>query len=334
MKKTTLKKFCTVILGVLAAGLLCTAALAQPLVPGGQAIGIGMSTKGVMITGFAPVSTEQGEKCPAEEAGLKTGDIIVRLGKTDIGCADDFIAAAQQLGSDELSVTVERGGKLRQLNITPAKHCDGSYKLGIWLRDGISGVGTLTFFDPATGVYGALGHGISDGESGAILPLDEGSIYSTEIVDIVPGKVGQPGELSGCTDRFTALGDIRVNCACGIYGKGDFDAENCVETGQIRVGPAVILSTVSGCQTREYSVEIKRVFENDGMVTVALTVTDDALLSASGGIVQGMSGSPILQEGKLVGAVTHVFVNDPTSGYGISIQDMLSAASQCVDNAA
>lgn len=311
---------------MLIAALLCTAALAQQLVPGGQAIGISMSTDGVVISGFAPVSTQEGEKSPAEEAGLKAGDIIVKLGAVDISSAEDFVKAVQTLDGEKISVTYERGGKLRQTGVQPAESTDGSFRLGIWLRDGVTGVGTLTFYDPATGVYGALGHGISDAQTGCVLPLAQGSIYSTKIVAVVPGEVGRPGELSGCTDEQTSLGDIRVNCAQGIYGVGEFDSENCVETGRIKVGAATILSTVSGDEIREYSIEINRVFENDGLVTVALTVTDEELLGISGGIVQGMSGSPIMQDGKLVGAVTHVFVNDPGSGYGISIQDMLKAA--------
>lgn len=325
----------TALLCVLTAGLLCTAALAQSLVPGGQAIGIAMSTDGVVISSLAPVSTDEGEKDPAGEAGLKAGDIIVKLGGTEIGCAEDFVKAAQQLDGEKISVTYERASKLRQTNIVPAKSSDGSFRLGIILRDGVTGVGTLTFFDPATGVYGALGHGISDEETGSVLPLGDGSIYSTSISDIVPGAVGSPGRLNGCTDSQDCLGDIRINCALGIYGVGRFSAEDCVETGRIKVGPAVILSTVSGNETREYSVNIDRVFEDGGLVTCSLTVTDAELLSLSGGIVQGMSGSPIMQGGKLVGAVTHVFVNDPTRGYGISIQDMLdAAASDYLDPAA
>ena len=161
-----------------------------------------------------------------------------------------------------------------------------------------------------------------------MLPLGDGSIYDAEIVGIVPGQVGAPGELDGDADEAAFLGDIRLNCGCGIFGAADFEGE-LLETGEIRTGKATIYCTVSGDTVSEYEIEIKKVYETSDFTTVMLTVTDPELLAQTGGIVQGMSGSPIIQEGKLVGAVTHVFVNDPTSGYGISIQDMLSMAEKC-----
>ena len=225
-------------------------------------------------------------------------------------------------------MTVDRQGSIRQFNVQPALGSDGCWKLGLWLRDGVSGVGTLTFYDPESGIYGALGHSISDADTGAVLPLGEGSIYDAEIVGIVPGEAGTPGELDGDTDEAAFLGDIRLNCGCGIFGAADFEGEP-LETGEIKTGKATICCTVSGDTVSEYEIEIKKVYETSDFTTVMLTVTDPELLAQTGGIVQGMSGSPIIQGGKLVGAVTHVFVNDPTSGYGISIQDMLSMAEKC-----
>lgn len=222
-------------------------------------------------------------------------------------------------------MTIERGGKAKQLNITPAQDADGAWKLGLWLRDGVSGVGTLTFYDPETGVYGALGHSISDEATGEALPLGDGGIYKAQIVGIVPGEVGAPGQLDGKTDCTKFLGDIRINCGCGIFGKADFDGPT-LETGEFETGKATIRCTLSGEETREYGIEIKKVYSSAEGATVMLTVTDPELLAQTGGIVQGMSGSPIIQNGKLVGAVTHVFVNDPTSGYGVSIRDMLKTA--------
>ena len=291
---------------------------------GGGAVGIRMTTDGVVVAGISEVETSSGKRSPAADAGLKKGDVITRLGGSEIATAQDFKAALSALDGSKTTVTFERGGKQKQLNITPAQGTDGAWKLGLWLRDGISGVGTLTFYDPATGVYGALGHCIS-GDDGEALPLGDGGIYGAEIVGIVQGTVGAPGQLDGKTDAAAFLGDIRIKCGCGIFGTADFDGET-METGEFETGPATIRCTLEGSQTREYGIEIKKVYSSSEGTTVMLTVTDPELIALTGGIVQGMSGSPIIQNGRLVGAVTHVFVNDPTSGYGVSIEDMLRVA--------
>lgn len=302
-----------------------TAALADSLAVGGEAVGIRISANGVIVAGTSAVETENGSVSPAEDAGIRKGDVIVKLGGVEVKSAEDFTAAVAALNGDEIKVTVDRDGKQKTLKLTPAKSTDGAYRLGLWLRDGISGVGTLTFYDPETGIYGALGHGISDGDTGRIVPLSDGSIFSAEIVGIKPGQRGKPGELCGESDELYALGDIRINCGCGIFGTADFDGET-METGEFETGPATIRCTLEGSQTREYGIEIKKVYSSSEGTTVMLTVTDPELIALTGGIVQGMSGSPIIQNGRLVGAVTHVFVNDPTSGYGVSIEDMLRVA--------
>ena len=320
----TIKKIMAAITATVLCFLLSAAALAESLVPGGGAVGIRMTTDGVVVAGISEVETSSGKRSPAADAGLKKGDVITRLGGSEIATAQDFKAALSALDGSKTTVTFERGGKQKQLNITPAQGTDGAWKLGLWLRDGISGVGTLTFYDPATGVYGALGHCIS-GDDGEALPLGDGGIYGAEIVGIVQGTVGAPGQLDGKTDAAAFLGDIRINCGCGIFGTADFDGET-METGEFETGPATIRCTLEGSQAREYGIEIKKVYSSSEGTTVMLTVTDPELIALTGGIVQGMSGSPIIQNGRLVGAVTHVFVNDPTSGYGVSIEDMLRVA--------
>lgn len=320
----TIKKIMAAITATVLCFMLSAAALAESLVPGGSAVGIRMTTDGVVVAGISEVETSSGKRSPAADAGLKKGDVITRLGGSEIATAQDFKAALSALDGSKTTVTFERGGKQKQLNITPAQGTDGAWKLGLWLRDGISGVGTLTFYDPATGVYGALGHCIS-GDDGEALPLGDGGIYGAEIVGIVQGTVGAPGQLDGKTDAAAFLGDIRINCGCGIFGTADFDGET-METGEFETGPATIRCTLEGSQTREYGIEIKKVYSSSEGTTVMLTVTDPELIALTGGIVQGMSGSPIIQNGRLVGAVTHVFVNDPTSGYGVSIEDMLRVA--------
>ena len=320
----TIKKIMAAITATVLCFMLSAAALAESLVPGGGAVGIRMTTDGVVVAGISEVETSSGKRSPAADAGLKKGDVITRLGGSEIATAQDFKAALSALDGSKTTVTFERGGKQKQLNITPAQGTDGAWKLGLWLRDGISGVGTLTFYDPATGVYGALGHCIS-GDDGEALPLGDGGIYGAEIVGIVQGTVGAPGQLDGKTDAAAFLGDIRINCGCGIFGTADFDGET-METGEFETGPATIRCTLEGSQTREYGIEIKKVYSSSEGTTVMLTVTDPELIALTGGIVQGMSGSPIIQNGRLVGAVTHVFVNDPTSGYGVSTEDMLRYA--------
>ena len=320
----TIKKIMAAITATVLCFMLSAAALAESLVPGGGAVGIRMTTDGVVVAGISEVETSSGKRSPAADAGLKKGDVITRLGGSEIATAQDFKAALSALDGSKTTVTFERGGKQKQLNITPAQGTDGAWKLGLWLRDGISGVGTLTFYDPATGVYGALGHCIS-GDDGEALPLGDGGIYGAEIVGIVQGTVGAPGQLDGKTDAAAFLGDIRINCGCGIFGTADFDGET-METGEFETGPATIRCTLEESQTREYGIEIKKVYSSSEGTTVMLTVTDPELIALTGGIVQGMSGSPIIQNGRLVGAVTHVFVNDPTSGYGVSIEDMLRVA--------
>lgn len=320
----TIKKIMAAITATVLCFMLSAAALAESLVPGGGAVGIRMTTDGVVVAGISEVETSSGKRSPAADAGLKKGDVITRLGGSEIATAQDFKAALSALDGSKTTVTFERGGKQKQLNITPAQGTDGAWKLGLWLRDGISGVGTLTFYDPATGVYGALGHCIS-GDDGEALPLGDGGIYGAEIVGIVQGTVGAPGQLDGKTDAAAFLGDIRINCGCGIFGTADFDGET-MDTGEFETGPATIRCTLEGSQTREYGIEIKKVYSSSEGTTVMLTVTDPELIALTGGIVQGMSGSPIIQNGRLVGAVTHVFVNDPTSGYGVSIEDMLRVA--------
>lgn len=321
-----IKKIISTLAALALCVVLCAAAYAESLVPGGSALGIRMTTDGVVIAGISEIGTQDGSQSPAAEAGLKKGDVITRLGGSEISTAQDLQDALSTLDGSETTVTVERGGKTRQLNITPVQDTDGAWKLGLWLRDGISGVGTLTFYDPATGVYGALGHSVSDEATGEALPLGGGGIYRAEIVGIVPGEAGAPGQLDGKTDAASFLGDIRINCGCGIFGTADFDGQT-METGELETGPAAIRCTLSGEETREYGIEIKKLYSSAEGTTAMLTVTDPELLSLTGGIVQGMSGSPIIQNGRLVGAVTHVFVNDPTSGYGISIADMLRASS-------
>lgn len=307
-------------------------AAAQELAVGGQALGISMDTQGVVVSSVSAVETGQGEVSPGENAGILAGDIITELDGKAISDGEDFVSAVKALDGSEIKICILRDGKSKTLSITPAKSSEGGYKLGLWLKDCISGIGTLTFYDPQTGVYGALGHSISDSGTGSIFPLRAGKVSNAEISGVIPGKAGEPGCLQGAAGS-QAIGDIQINCDEGIFGEAQFAYDGVLETGEMKSGPATILCTVGGKDTGEYSIEVNKLYKTGDGVTALITVTDEELISVTGGIVQGMSGSPIIQDGKLVGAVTHVLVNEPEKGYAISIQDMLRAA-EALDSAA
>lgn len=303
------------------------AAFAQELIVGGQPVGIRISTDGILVAGVSSVETAEGEKSPAADAGICEGDLITAIGGHKVSSSAEFLDAVSALEGKKTLVTVLRGGKELSLQVQPVCSAEEQWMLGVWLRDSVSGIGTLTFCDPETGAFGALGHGISGSEAGGAVPFREGSVTEADIVGVIPGAEGKPGELKGSTAAGSAIGSIEKNDGTGIYGRLCVNlGGKIMETGEICIGPATILSTLSGRVAREYSVEINRVYSGGDGQHVMLTVTDPTLRAVTGGIVQGMSGSPIIQGGKLVGAVTHVFVNDPTRGYGLSIQDMLRSA--------
>lgn len=300
----------------------------KSLVPMGSTIGISMTMNGVMVALLE--STENGNApSPAAEAGLLPGDLITALGSDKTSCAEDFRKAAEKLTGEPVSVTVDRGGETLQMTITP-NTASGTPELGMWLRDGISGIGTLTYYDPQTGLYGGLGHSICDSESGVIVPLEKGEIMRSEIVEIVRGEEGQPGELHGVFDLNAICGNILGNTSCGIFGtltEGIPLSDKAIpvaDESEIKLGEATILSNVSGTDVEEYKVEIERIYKDEvSGRSMMIKITDVKLLEATGGIVQGMSGSPIIQKGKLIGAVTHVLVNDPEKGFGVSIEKMM-----------
>ena len=311
-----------------------TAAFARELMVGGQAVGIQISTDGVVVAGFCPVETGEGTANPAEDAGILPGDLICGAGGQAVPDAAALIGALDN-ADGEIELQIRRGTQQLRLPVAPVPGEDGRPMLGILLRDGLSGIGTLTFCDPDSGVFGALGHSISDSDTGLAIPLREGSITEAQIVSVQPGAAGAPGELNGVSDLSRVLGFVEHNTAVGIFGHAASAlGSRPARIGVITAGPASILSTVEGKDAREYAVEINRVYRDSDGTHAMFSVTDPALLGRTGGIVQGMSGSPILQNGCLVGAVTHVFVNDAARGYAVSIQDMLQAAGSAMDKAA
>ena len=307
------------------------AASGKMLVPMGCTVGIQMFTDGVLVVGMS--ATQNGkEPSPAAVAGVLPGDLITALGEAKIGSADEFKAEMSKLTEKPIVVTVVRNGETLQLTLEPNVK-SGTPELGLWLRDNVSGIGTMTFYDPESGVYGGLGHGINDFESGVIMPMGRGDIFRSTVVEIKKGCPGAPGELCGDFSAKTTCGSILENTPCGIFGilnSGQPDAGKAIpaaSSDEIELGKATVLTNVKGTEIEEFEVEITRIYRgNDDGRSLMLCITDKRLLEQTGGIVQGMSGSPIIQNGKLIGAVTHVLVNDPTKGFGISIERMLDEA--------
>ena len=311
----------------LAAALLALLLCASPawaaertLVPLGQAVGIELCTPGAMVVGLAA------DGSPAGRAGVRTGDLITELDGRQVRSAEDFTAALAS-AAQTVTLTLERGGRTLRVTVSPDRTPEGN-KLGLWLRSSITGIGTVTFVDPETGWYGALGHPVSDAETGQPLPLGSGCITETEIVAVRRGLGGQPGELCGSVDTANACGTVLRNTDCGLFGylQGETAGEAVPVAAEEEIVPgrAQLLCSVRGRETEAYDIRIDQVRRGE-LRTLCFTVEDPELLAYTGGIVQGMSGSPILQNGKLIGAVTHVLVNDPTRGYGVSITRMLAS---------
>lgn len=305
------------------------------LVPGGHSIGVAMNTRGALVVGSREVRDDAGNaKNPAKDAGLMPGDVIEQVNGADIKNAEDLSRLIGEQNGRSVELTVLRGDQRRKLSIQSVKdEIDGVYRLGLWVRDDTAGVGTLTFFDPESGRFGALGHAITDYDTGRRLTVREGQILLSRIYYVKMGKSGRPGELHGnFFPNQDVMGDIEANTDFGLFGNATGKVENQMyptlpigTQGTAHVGKATILCTVDGDGIEEYTAEIVSISPQiqpsaKGMV---IRITDERLLSVTGGIVQGMSGSPIIQDGRLIGAVTHVFVNDPTQGYGIFIEWML-----------
>lgn len=299
----------------------------------GSNVGIYMETKGVLIIDTGEILGEGGiPKEPAKNI-VKPGDYIVAMNEQKISTKRELMEDLSLLDGREVTLQVQRKGETIPVSISPVKDHQGEYKLGIWVRDDTQGIGTLTFVD-AEGNYGALGHGISDVDTGELLDIQDGTLYQAEILGIQKGSKGSPGELSGLIryEPANIIGKITCNSKNGIYGsytgkmgKGIHLQQMPVAYKQeMEVGPASILCSIDD-KVQEYQAKITKIDMNheDTNKSFVIQVTDPRLLEKTGGIVQGMSGSPILQNGKVVGAVTHVFVQDSTSGYGIFIENML-----------
>ena len=317
-----MKKFCGQLIAFIFIIILCVGVVsAATLIPGGQVIGLQMDDNTVTVVGFHAMLGDA-----AKAAGLTTGDKIVAVDRVPVKCAAD-VRQVLEKSDGKVKISVMRDGKTKCLSMAPAVTQQGP-KLGVYLREGTTGIGTVTFYQPESGRYGALGHGVNS-HDGSLLQLHGGNVYDAEVFSVKKGAVGSPGQLMGKLSKITSVGTIEKNTAQGVFGKLTEEIkEEPLPVGQATVGNAFIRATIGGEGLQEYSVEILKIYPNsaDRTRNILLKVTDQTLLATTGGIVQGMSGSPIIQSGKIVGAVTHVLVNDPTTGYGIFIENMLDAA--------
>ena len=311
-----------------------TAAVGKRVVPMGRAVGIKLFSDGVLVVGLANVDTRTGARSPGRDCGLKTGDLITHVDGDEVDTVEQIQQLLARRGEAPVVIQAMRGEKQVQLTAAPVRNSQGVCQLGVWLRDSMAGIGTMTFYDPDSGVFAALGHGINDVDTAMLMPLESGGIMAATVSDVKKGTSGHPGELHGQFDLEQDLGALYANTERGVFGRtsgletGGMEPLAVAEPEEVCVGDAIIRSNVRGSQVEEFDVKITHVSKDgEGNRNLMIQVTDPDLLSLTGGIVQGMSGSPIIQNGKLVGAVTHVLVNDPTRGYGIFIENMLEAAS-------
>ncbi len=300
------------------------------VIPGGDAVAVRLTAAGVVVVGF----TDDDRDNPARTAGLKKGDLITKVGDRELDGNQSLADGLKETGGRSVTLQYTRNGKNYETTLCP-RPADGGWQIGVLVKDSTAGIGTLTYILPDGGNYGCLGHGITDPDTETLFCVGRGDLYPAKITGLRKGQCGTPGELQGAFGS-PALGTCVKNCETGLFGRldrtlfQDRQAVPVASKNEIKEGDATIRCTVDDSGVQEYSVKIVRIYRTFGSVTknMLVRVTDERLLEKTGGIVQGMSGSPIFQNGKLVGAVTHVLINDPTSGYGIFIENMLTGANQ------
>jgi stage IV sporulation protein B len=310
------------------------------VIPGGQSIGVRVHTDGVLVVGYHLMETDAGKVSPGESSDIRVGDSIIKMNGKSVKEMSDVQPVVQEAGKNGKAIKFEikRNGRKMEKELTPVKgKGDQRYHLGLYIRDSAAGVGTLTFYEPESKKYGALGHVISDMETKEPIEIDKGEIIRSNVTSIEKGLTGEPGEkLARFSNDKKVLGDITKNTQFGIFGtlKDELEESEEIESleiglsQQVKEGPAEILTVVEGDEVKRFNIEIISSTPQESPATkgMVIKVTDKELLDKTGGIVQGMSGSPIIQNDKIIGAVTHVFVNDPSSGYGCHIEWMLNDA--------
>lgn len=309
----------------------------RKVIPVGQSVGITLDTDGLLVLNTGRIAVDNKDSSLVEPAKniLKTGDLLLEANGVKLVNKETLQEVVANCNGEPINFLFQRDNKKLRQTVTPVfSSLEQSYKIGVWVRDSIQGIGTITYYDPESNNFGGLGHGIYDVDTGELMPMKNGTIISSSLTEIVKGQKGEPGELTGTIERSEVLGTVELNTQAGIYGKMEMDANQLNNPvpipialkHQVQLGSAVILSNIEGEEIKSYDIEIQSTNGDLGK-EIRIEVVDEELISKTGGIIQGMSGSPIIQNGKLVGAVTHVFVNNPTKGYGIFIENMLDEAS-------
>jgi len=293
------------------------------VVPLGNTIGLKLYSSGVLVIGMTEI---EGRK-PYKDSGIEEGDLIVEIDNKQISTTEELVECVNSSNGQTLEITYVRDGNEYNTNIEPIETSNNEYKLGLWVRDGAAGVGTITYYEPSTKSFAALGHGIVDSDTSKLISIASGELVTTSISSIVKGKENEPGEIRGTIKNQEAIGEISSNTEFGIYGKlNNISLLNSNQTeyevatrDEIKVGEAKIILTLEDGIRKEYDMEVEKIYRNNNSdnKSMLIKVVDEELLNLTGGIIQGMSGAPIVQNGKFIGAVTHVLVSDPTTGYAI-----------------
>lgn len=303
---------------------------AEMLVPVGKTVGVTMDTEGLLVLGTGSVDGADHRIYTPCKGILQAGDLLLEADGKALENKEAFMEMVGKSGGEPVSLRLQRNGKEKDVSVTPVfSAVDDTYKIGAWIRDSIQGIGTVTYYDPTDHTFGALGHGVYDVDTGELMQIREGTLTEVELTEIVKGQKGKAGELMGRIDLQEPYAHICKNTENGIFGNVDtaiFDGQAVpvASVGEVKEGDALMLSDLEGDGVKAYAVSIEDIRKNSGKnhKDMMIRITDERLLKLAGGIVQGTSGSPIIQEGKFVGAVTHVLVNDPTRGYGIFVENM------------
>lgn len=305
------------------------------VVPVGEAIGMKLYTDGVLVVGMSEI---EGKK-PYENTGIKEGDRIIQINENDINNTTELMQQVNASKGNTINIKYIHDEETITTSMEPVKSSSNEYKLGLWVRDAAAGVGTLTFYEPSTGMFATLGHGILDVDTSDLIKIANGELVTTNILNIQKGEKGTPGEIRGTIESGYTIGQISKNTNFGVFGVlntpsyisvSPKDAVEVASREEIKTEPAEIICELENGKREHYSIEIQKVFttNNEDNKSMLIKVTDERLLEKTGGIVQGMSGAPIIQNGKFIGAVTHVLVNDPTMGYGVFADIMIKQMRQ------
>jgi len=310
------------------------------VIPVGQVSGLKLYTSGVLVVGMSEIKSLNNEKIkPYENSGIQEGDTIIQIEDTEITDTKKLVETVNLSNGKELKIKYVRGEESLECSITPVKTSETEYKLGLWVRDSAAGIGTMTYYEPSTKNFAALGHGITDIDTGELLNISNGEFITTKVLSIIKGQNGNPGKIQGSIDEQTEIGIVTKNSPFGIYGtvidiaKIKLNTNNLMDVAtrnEIELGDAEILCSLDGENIKKYKIQIEKIYLNNDYdnKSMLVKVSDKELLEKTGGIIQGMSGSPVIQNGKFIGAITNVLVNDPTRGYvvfgDIMIKEMRS----------